>query len=324
MSPDTATPFSASGKTAIVTGAGSGINLAFATLLLSRKCNVVIADLGLRPEAEALVSRYDDRQVHPRAVFVKTDVTLWSDLRRMFDVALAEFGNFDIVCPGAGIYEPHFSNFWHPPGSPQSKDSMEGNSYALLDINVTHPIRTTQLALQFWLHPPEAPGASGPSPAAASLLNPKRVILISSIAAQLPVFAAPLYGASKYAISGFTRSLAPLEPKVGIRVNAVAPGLVRTPLWTEHPEKLVYIDQEKDGWVTPEEVAQAMLDCVEQPLLVGGTVLEVGKNHTRSVGVFNDTGPDMTPGAGMAASNASEGVGMVWEWLADESIWSKL
>jgi 3-hydroxybutyrate dehydrogenase len=43
------------GKTAIITGAGSGLNLALATKLLKKGCNVVIADLSLRPEAEALV-----------------------------------------------------------------------------------------------------------------------------------------------------------------------------------------------------------------------------------------------------------------------------
>lgn len=257
-------------------------------------------------------------------MFVRADVTLWADLRRMFEVAVSEFGSFDIVCPGAGVFEPSWSNFWHPPGSPESKDSIEGNSYALLDINVTHPIRTTQLALQLWLHPPQSGSMAYPSPERVSVQNPKRVILISSIAAQLPAFLAPLYGASKYAISGFTRCLAPLEPKLGVRVNAVAPGLVRTPLWTDNPEKLAYIDEEKDGWVTPEEVARAMLDCVEKDSLVGGTVLEVGKNTTRPVLVFNDPGPNMTPGAGIIASNVAQAVDVVWDRLADNSIWAAL
>ncbi|PWI73818.1 short chain dehydrogenase/reductase family oxidoreductase [Purpureocillium lilacinum] len=324
MTTETPVPFFVPGKSAIITGAGSGINLAFAALLLNRGCNVVFADLSLRPEAEVLISQYGGRERSPRAVFVRADVTLWADLRRMFEVAVSEFGSFDIVCPGAGVFEPSWSNFWHPPGSPESKDSIEGNSYALLDINVTHPIRTTQLALQLWLHPPQSGSMAYPSPERVSVQNPKRVILISSIAAQLPAFLAPLYGASKYAISGFTRCLAPLEPKLGVRVNAVAPGLVRTPLWTDNPEKLAYIDEEKDGWVTPEEVARAMLDCVEKDSLVGGTVLEVGKNTTRPVLVFNDPGPNMTPGAGIIASNVAQAVDVVWDRLADDSIWAAL
>ena len=59
------------------------------------------------------------------------------------------------------------------------------------------------------------------------------MILISSIAAQLPILPIPLYAASKAAISSFARSMAELEPKYGIRVNAVAPGLVKTPIWNE-------------------------------------------------------------------------------------------
>ncbi|KAK2589497.1 hypothetical protein QQS21_012826 [Conoideocrella luteorostrata] len=312
--------FSISGKTAIVTGAGSGINFYFAKLLLSKGCNVVIADIGLRPEAEVLVSEHSGLQASPRALFAKTDVASWPDLTRMFEVTVAEFGGFDIVCPGAGVYEPHWSNFWHPPGSAESKDSTEAGRYAQLDINLTHPIRTTQLALQHWLYPPETENKV--TPAAASTDNLKRVILISSVAGQLPVFSTPLYGASKYAISGFTRCLAHLEPTMGVRVNAVAPGIVKTPLWTEHPEKLVKIDQDKDGWVTPEEVASAMLDCVESETHVGGTVLEIGKNYTRQVQVLNDPGPDLTPGAGVKTSNSEEGNRMVFGWLGDESIWS--
>jgi NAD(P)-dependent dehydrogenase (short-subunit alcohol dehydrogenase family) len=293
-----------------------GINFSFAQLLLSKGCNVAIADLSLRPEAEALVSRHADKAVVPRAIFIKTDVTCWPDLNRMFEVTVSEFGGFDIVCPGAGVYEPHWSNFWQPPGSPESNDDIQGGRYALLDINLTHPIRTTQLALQYWLNPPIA------GVAAASVDNPKRVVLISSIAAQIPVFKTPLYAASKYAISGFTRCLADLEPRLGVRVTAVAPGIVKTPLWTEHPEKLLNIDPEKDGWVTPEQVANVMLSSMEKDTVTGGTVIEVAKNRTRAVQVYNDPGPDFTPGNAIVASRWADGDEIVWDWLDDKGIWA--
>ncbi|KAI0104974.1 short chain dehydrogenase [Nemania sp. FL0031] len=281
--------YAVSGKTAIVTGAGSGINFSFAALLLSEKCNVVLADISLRPEAEKLIEEYSDRSKSSRAVFVKTDVTLWSDLSRMFSVTLEEFGDFDIVCPGAGVYEPHWTNFWHPPGSASSKDDVAASRYALLDINVTHPIRATQLALSLWTHPrPEGPSK-------ASKANPKRVVHISSVAGQIGVFAAPLYGASKFAISGFVRCMAPLEQHTGVRVNAVAPGIVRTPLWTEHVEKSQWLDPARDAWVTPEEVAAAMLRCVVDPEMTSGTILEVGKDVLRRVMARNDPGPDPDP-----------------------------
>lgn len=277
---------------------------------------MLIADLALRPDAEVLVSRYSDRSSSPRAVFAQTDVTSWLDLERMFEIALAEFGSFDLVCPGAGVYEPPWSNFWHPPGlSPQSKDDPSGGRFALLDINVSHPIRATQIALSHWLHP-RSPGALRASPG-----NPKRVVHISSVAGQIPVFRAPLYGASKFAITGFVRCLAPLEAETGVKVNAVAPGIVKTPIWTEDPEKLVNVDQENDGWVTPREVAEMMLRCAEDDSFRAGSVWEVGAKHVREVGVYYDPGPDSTPGKGMIASNSSAGDEQVKGWLKDEKIW---
>lgn len=321
-----------------------GINLSFTALLLSRNCNVILADLSLRPEAETLVGKYSDVAKSPRAIFVKTDVTSWPALSNMFDVARKEFGGVDVVCPGAGVYEPHWSNFWHPPGSPESRDAVDGGDgggdglghYALLDINLTHPIRTTQLAMSQWLHPQPGEGggitsssssssatATATATAKVSPTNPKRIVHIGSVAGQMPNLNAPLYAASKFGIHGLVRSLAPLEAAQGIRVNAVAPGVVRTPLWVENPEKMAYLDPERDGWVTPDEVAVAMLRCVEDETLVGGTILEVGKDHTRPVKVLNDPGPDMDPKRGLVVRNGHEGNVMVWKWLEDETIWGK-
>jgi hypothetical protein len=130
-----------------------------------------------------------------------------------------------------------------------------------------------------------------------------------------------MYGASKFGITGFVRCLAEVE-KIGVRVNAVAPGLVRTPLWTEHPEKLKYVNEGQDEWVTPQEVAEAMLLCVESDKYPGGTVLEVGKNNTRCVQLFNDPGPDTSgQSKGVSISNTEEADKSIWEWLGDKSIW---
>lgn len=236
----------------------------------------------------------------------------------MFATALAEFGTFDLVCPGAGVYEPAWSNFWHPPGqSPQSADDPSGGRYKLLDINVSHPIRATQIALSHWLHP-RSPGVLRASPE-----NPKRVVHISSVAGQVGVFRAPLYGASKFAVTGFVRCLAPLEGVAGVRINAVAPGIVKTPIWMEDEGKLANVDQEKDAWVTPREVAEAMLRCAEDEGFKAGSVWEVGAGRVREVGMFGDPGPDMAPDGGMMASNSSIGDEEVKGWLRDEKIWGK-
>ncbi|KAF7586726.1 hypothetical protein BBP40_008405 [Aspergillus hancockii] len=300
--------FSVEGRTAIVTGAGSGINLAFAKLLLQNGCNVLIADLVLRPEAQEVVDKHSAPSSRARAVFQKTDVTDWKQLEVMFDVAEKEFGEIDVVCPGAGIYEPHWSNFWRPPGTPDSRDSQHGGRYALLDINLTHPIRTTQLALAHFL----SRRTDG---------RRKHIIHISSIAGQNPALAAPIYVATKHAINGLVRSLGKLDRKFGIRVTAVAPGVIKTPLWTDHPEKLKIIDSASDEWVTAEEVAEVMLSLIQQDrvgeiigdktgqgpqfLINGGTILEVSKT-VRLVDIFNDPGPGTRAGNTVSDMNLLE------------------
>ena len=204
-------------------------------------------------------------------MFLKTDVTDWTQLENMFSTAIEEFGPIDIVCPGAGIYDPHWSNFWHPPGvsGGKSKDAVDGGRYASLDINVTHPIRTTQLAISHFLN--------------SKNTGPKRVLIISSIAGQNANLNTPIYVAAKHAMNGFIRSLGTLDARLGIRVNGVAPGVIKTPLWTDHPEKMAFLDESKDAWASPEEVAEGMLRCLEDAELGGGKILEIGAGQTRLV-----------------------------------------
>ncbi|KAL9595322.1 MAG: hypothetical protein Q9219_006518 [cf. Caloplaca sp. 3 TL-2023] len=305
------------GKTAIVTGAGSGINLAFARLLLRKECNVLFADRALRPEAKEVVAAHS-RPTHDqaRAVFQETDVREWPQLERMFHRATKEFGGVDIVCPGAGVYEPPFSSFWHPPSSPGCEDAPSSSRYASLDINLVHPIRTTQLAIAHFL----SRRTSGQQP--PSNVPISHIIHISSIAGQVTPLLAPLYNASKHGLSGFVRTLAPLDnPSHGIRVIAVAPGVIDTPLWRDNPEKLRLVDESQDEWVTAEEVAEVMgslvdgreevevvsthagrsdgREGVQRVKVAGGLILEVSKSRVRKVEQFNDEGPK---GAGNTVS----------------------
>lgn len=216
---------------------------------------------------------------------------------------------------------PHqtWSSFWHPPGSPSSKDDCQGSRYASLDINLSHPIRTTQLAIQHFL--------SGRSSSSSSTTLPGQqppklnVVHISSIAGQSTPMPAAIYNATKHAINGFVRSLALLDRSLGVRVTCVAPGVIKTPLWTDNPDKMRLLAA-GDEWVTPEEVADTMGALVgEEELEVqavggekvekrikveGGLVVEISKGRRRVVLQYGDPGPEGRAGNTVSGMDAEE------------------
>lgn len=108
--------------------------------------------------------------------------------------------------------------------------------------------------------------------------------------------------------------MAELDSTLGIRVNGVAPGVIKTPLWTEHPEKMGLIDEEQDTWVLPEEVAEQMLRCCEDDEIDGGYVMEVLKDKYRKVDWRMDPGPT---GTGATVSNRAVLTKEVFDWLAE-------
>ena len=95
-----------------------------------------------------------------------------------------------------------WSNFWYPDSS-KGTDNDKTSSFKILDLNIQHPIRATQLAIDYFQRQGHGHGV---------------VVHISSIAAQMALLPTPMYVASKHAISGFVRSLADLEPRLNIRV----------------------------------------------------------------------------------------------------------
>ncbi|KAI1261608.1 short chain dehydrogenase [Xylariaceae sp. FL1019] len=279
-------PLSVAGKFAIVTGAGSGINFSFAKLLLQKGCSVVIGDLALRPEAEKLIADYPYTKgsSSPSAIFHRTDVTSWPQLSSLFDKGLSSYGRVDIIVPGAGLFEPPFSAFWNPPktatnpNSPSRDDANgEPGSYKQIEVNLTHPIRLSQLGIGYWTKN-KIPGT---------------LVHVSSIAGHATGIGSPLYFASKHGLHGFVRSLGSLRDSVGIRVSAIAPGSVRTPMWTEAEDKVHLTRGGKDTPIEPETIADGMLELCENPEYGNGTILECITDHTRVVPLYNADPPPL-------------------------------
>lgn len=96
--------FSLTNKIAVVTGAGSGINLSFAQLAVQAGARVIVADLKLTSDAEKFMNSQEGSKV---AVFLKCDVTKRYDLENLITASEKEFGDVpDVYIAGAGVFEP--------------------------------------------------------------------------------------------------------------------------------------------------------------------------------------------------------------------------
>ncbi|KAH0845711.1 NAD-dependent 15-hydroxyprostaglandin dehydrogenase [Fonsecaea pedrosoi] len=272
------------GKGAIVTGAGSGINLSFAQALHRAGCSVLIMDIALHKDAVAWMDTISNPQPsEPKVIFYKSDVSKWSELEKVFDVFADTIGGVPyIVCPGAGVYEPSHNSFW--------KDNDTDNHYKVLDINLLAPIKMSRIAIRRMLAA-DAPGI---------------ICCVSSIGAQKASIVTPLYQASKHGISSFVRCMADLHKLAGIRVVGVAPGIIRTPLYSDHPEAGKFVDPEKDFMLSPDEVARGMMAVCLDPKYPPGTILEVADvDNWREVKLLNDPGPQ---GRAILASKKQDAV----------------
>ncbi len=96
--------FSLEGKIAVVTGAGSGINLAFAQVAEKQGAKIVIADIKLTDDAKVFLK---NGEVKKTVIFVTCDVTKRSDLEKLATESEKNFGDVpDVYIAGAGVFEP--------------------------------------------------------------------------------------------------------------------------------------------------------------------------------------------------------------------------
>ncbi|KAJ0117851.1 hypothetical protein J7T55_014301 [Diaporthe amygdali] len=258
--------YEVNGKYAIVTGAGSGINLAFAEQLLEKGCSVILADLKLRPEAEEVLSQYTNKAAgKPSAVFHKVDLANWAQISSLWNTALQTFPQIDIVCNGAGIYEPPETSFWNPPGiSPLAQDREDANpgQYKSFAVNTAAPIRMAQIAIDYWLQNRHIQG---------------NLLWVASLGGYVHNIQAPIYFATKAAIVSFVKSLAVLKKRLGIRNAAVCPGTVHVdanflPIF--FPEYCKNRVRPEDLGLTPAECASVMMRVLTEPEFGDGNIVE--------------------------------------------------
>ena len=207
------------GKTALVTGAASGIGQAVAADLARRGAKVLCADLNAA-EGEAAA------QAIPGAIFQRADVASRDDCRSLVERATREWGGVDILVNNAGVQ--HVS-----PVEEFPEDRWE----QLVKIMLFGAFYLTRYAIP---HMYERGWG--------------RIINVSSIHGLVASPYKSAYTAAKHGLNGFTRSVALEAADKGVTVNAVCPSYVRTPL----VEKQI-ADQARVNGITEDAVVRDIM-----------------------------------------------------------------
>ncbi len=219
------------GKVAVITGGASGIGLATAKRFAAEGATVVIGDFNVETgeAAAALVG----------GLFVQVDVTDEAQVNTLFDTAKSTYGSVDIAFNNAGI-------------SPPDDDSIETTELPawnkVQDVNLKSVYLCSRAALRHMV-----------AQQSGSIINTASfVAVMGSATSQIS------YTASKGGVLAMTKELGVQFARQGIRVNALCPGPVNTPLLQElfakDPERaqrrLVHIP--KGRFAEPEELAAAV------------------------------------------------------------------
>jgi 3alpha(or 20beta)-hydroxysteroid dehydrogenase len=239
------------GKVALISGGARNIGGASARMLVAEGARVVIGDL-LDEEGAALAQELGDA-----ARYVHLDVTRDEDWRAAVEFSVAEFGKLDVLFNNAGIFN----------GGPLQRYKTD-QWQQMLDVNLTGAFLGMRAAA-------DAIIAAG----GGSIIN------TSSIEGLRGTPWAHGYVASKWGLTGLTKSAAMELAPHGVRVNSIHPGRISTPATDQMPEDLIPIPLGRPG--LPEEVAAFVVFLASDEssfatgsefVVDGGTVMHIPTN----------------------------------------------
>ncbi len=222
-------------KVALVTGAGSGMGLATATAFAQAGASVVLADLRedtVRSAAEDLTSS------GLSAIGLQCDVSDESAVAHMVNRTISTFGRLDAAFNNAGVQSPAI----------EMADATGEEFDRVTAIN----LRGVWNCMKYELRQMRSQGAGA-------------IVNCSSIGGLIGLPSRATYHASKHGVIGMTKSAALEYASRGIRINAICPGTIETPMVTEmlakEPDAMREIlrDQPIGRLGRPEEIASAVL-----------------------------------------------------------------
>lgn len=222
------------GRVALVTGGGSGIGRATAVELARRGAAVAIADLDM-DGAEQTVARCVEAGAAD-AFALRCDVSVPAELAALIDAVVARAGGLDVLHSNAGI----------PTGDPAFPDTSVERILQVLAVDLAAVILGAKLAL-----PHLRAGDGGV------------IVNTASQGGVVPLPTDQAYGAAKAGVIHFTRSCRRWPRLYGVRVNAVVPGWVDTPIVARSGAASSGASDRWGSPLQPVDVARVVLELVE-------------------------------------------------------------
>lgn len=224
------------GKVALVTGAAGGIGRATAQAFAREGARVVVSDWK---EEEARATAEAIREAGGEALFVAADITRSAQVKALVEQSVAHFGRLDIAHNNAGVLNTM---------SQILADDAEEDFDRIMAVNA----KGTFLCMKHEIAQMLKQGGGG------AIVNTASAVALVGMPNAVP------YVASKHAVAGMTKAAALQFAASGIRINAVCPGSIRTPMLADalaYPEiEKFLVDQQPIGRLgTPEEIASAVL-----------------------------------------------------------------
>jgi NAD(P)-dependent dehydrogenase (short-subunit alcohol dehydrogenase family) len=237
-------------KVAIVTGGSFGIGQATAIAFAKRGAKVVIADCIEDHETTDTI-----KNLGGESLFVKCDVSKANEVKAMVEKTISTFGRLDYAFNNAGIEG----------GSATTEECSEENWDRIINVN----LKGIWLCMKYQI--PEIRKAGKGA-----------IVNCASIAGLVGFQGSPGYTASKHGVVGLTKTTALENAKLGIRVNAVCPGVIRTPMIDRFTEKSKEVEKQFENAEpigrlgNPEEVADAVIYlCSDAASFITGHSLPV-------------------------------------------------